>query len=60
MMFDTAAVISPGTVMLRVIAGFLAGLVVGMIIMRRTVRKLTSHSSEQEVEQSHAVAGSHL
>lgn len=58
MMFDTAA-ISPGTAMLRVIAGFLAGLVVGMIIMRRTVKKLTSHTTEQEAEQTHAVAGSH-
>lgn len=59
MMFDTANVISPGTAMLRVIAGFLAGLVVGMIIMRRTVKKLT-HPGEDEAEQTHAAAGSHL
>ena len=58
MMLDAGTIISPGTAFLRVIAGFLAGLVVGMIIMRRTVKKL-AHPDEQEVEQSHAAAGSH-
>jgi uncharacterized membrane-anchored protein YhcB (DUF1043 family) len=45
---------------LRVFAGFLAGLVIGVLIMRRTVKKMASPPTEQEAEQSHAAAGSHL
>lgn len=59
MMFDAGVVISPGTAFLRVIAGFLAGLVVGMIVMRRTVKKLTTPQDSTDEVESHATAGSH-
>jgi len=53
-------VMNSGIMFLRVFAGFLAGLIVGMLIMRRTVKKLSNSQTSSDEVESHATAGSHL